>query len=137
MVKILSDVRWKQRFQNYEKAFRLLSKLVALKKPTEGERMGIIQAFEMSFELAWKMMGDYLKEKGYTEKSPKDILKQAFHDGILQDGHVWIEALEHRNETVHVYDKKKAKEIEKKIKKTYTPALKDLYEYFKRESKKK
>jgi Nucleotidyltransferase substrate binding protein like len=44
-------------------------------------------------------------------------LKQAFQNDIIQDGHVWIAALEHRNETVHLYDAEKIKAIEAKIKK--------------------
>ncbi len=125
------DIRWKQRFQNYEKAFLLLEKLLALPHPTEGERMGIIQAFEMCFELAWKMLGDYLKEAGYLEKAPRDVLKQAFQIGLVQDGRIWIEALENRNETVHAYDEKKAQEIENKIRISYLPLLKHLHDFFK------
>jgi len=124
------DVRWKQRFQNFKKAFALLEKLSGIAKPSEGERMGIIQAFEMCFELAWKMIGDDLKEQGFLEKSPRDVLKRAHQLGILAQGHVWMDALKDRNETVHLYDEKKVMEIEKKIKTAYLPALQVLHAYY-------
>ena len=58
------DIRWKQRFQNYEKAYLLLERNLNIAEPSEVERAGIIQFFEMAFELAWKLMKDYLEEEG-------------------------------------------------------------------------
>jgi nucleotidyltransferase substrate binding protein (TIGR01987 family) len=86
--------------------------------------------FEMSFELAWKMLKDYLEEEGFTVVSPRDAIKQAFQAGLLEDGHVWIEALKDRNLTVHTYEEKIALAVEQKIREAYFPALQTLFRKF-------
>ncbi|WP_342774217.1 nucleotidyltransferase substrate binding protein [Aquibacillus sediminis] len=55
---------------------------------TELERAGIIQFFETTFELAWKVLKDYLEAEGYVAKSPRDSIKQAFQAEIIEDGHL-------------------------------------------------
>jgi len=71
------DIRWQQRFHNYEKAFLLLERALTIAAPSEVERGGIIQFYEMAFELAWKVMKDYLEQLGFTVNSPRDAIKQA------------------------------------------------------------
>lgn len=80
------NIRWQQRFDNYEKAFLLLERALSIATPSEVERGGIIQFYEMAFELAWKLMKDYLEQLGFTVNSPRDAIKQAFQVGILDDG---------------------------------------------------
>ncbi|WP_200086690.1 HI0074 family nucleotidyltransferase substrate-binding subunit [Salicibibacter cibi] len=63
------------------------------------ERAGLIQLFEVTFELAWKVFKDYLEAEGYIMKSPRQTIKQAFQMGIIEDGHTWIDALSDRNLT--------------------------------------
>ncbi|MCK4345422.1 MAG: nucleotidyltransferase substrate binding protein, partial [Bacteroidales bacterium] len=70
MVAENKDIRWKQRFQNFEKAFLLLEKAVSIDNPSEVERAGLIQFFEITFELSWKLMADYLEELGFVANSP-------------------------------------------------------------------
>ncbi len=72
-----NDIRWKQRFENFEKAYRLLERALEISNPSEAERAGLIQFFEMAFELSWKLMRDYLQEQGFTINSPKQAIKQA------------------------------------------------------------
>jgi len=59
------DIRWKQRFVYFSKAFKLLEQTIAIKKPSEAERAGLIQFFKMAFELAWKVLKDNLEEEGF------------------------------------------------------------------------
>ena len=127
-----SDMRWKQRFQNFEKAYNVFVRISDIKNLSEAEKMGLIQAFEMVFELAWKVVQDYLKAQGYIVKGPKEALKQAYQDGIIQDGHGWMKALESRNETVHMYDESKAEEMIKNIQDIYFTNIRDLYFFFKK-----
>ncbi|MDI1279000.1 nucleotidyltransferase substrate binding protein [Methylobacter sp.] len=121
------DIRWQQRFHNYEKAFLLLARALNIATPSEVERGGIIQFYEMAFELAWKLMKDYLEHLGYTVNSPRDAIKQAFQVGILDDGQLWMDALSDRNLTTHTYDENKAIEVVAKIRSHYFPALQQLY----------
>jgi nucleotidyltransferase substrate binding protein (TIGR01987 family) len=125
------EVRWKQRFENFEKSFSLLNKYISLKNTSEIERAGIIQFFEMTFELSWKLLKDYLEANGYIVKSPRDSIKQAFQAEIIENGHVWLDALEDRNLTVHTYDEATAVEVEKKIREQYYPMLLNLYNFMK------
>lgn len=57
------DVRWKQRFQNYEKAIFYLQESIRRIDLSDLERAGVIQIYEFTFELAWKTIKDYLEEK--------------------------------------------------------------------------
>jgi nucleotidyltransferase substrate binding protein (TIGR01987 family) len=118
-----TDIRWRQRFSHFQRAFQLLEQTLTIVQPSEAERAGLIQFFEMSFELAWKVLKDYLQEEGFTVVSPRDAIKQAFQVGLLEDGHVWIEALKDRNLTVHTYEEKIALAVEQKIRDSYFPAL--------------
>ena len=124
------DIRWKQRFVHFQKAFRLLEQTLTIEHPSDAERAGLIQFFEMSFELAWKVLKDYLEAEGFTVVSPRDAIKQAFQAGLLEDGHVWIEALKDRNLAVHIYEKKIAIAVELKIRNSYFPALLALFREF-------
>jgi len=125
------DIRWQQRFQNYEKAFKLLERTLKIKNPSEAEMGGLIQFYEMSFELAWKVIKDYLDVQGFAVKSPRQAIKQAFQINIIEDGHVWIAALDDRNLTSHTYDKNTAIKVILEIREKYFPALNQLYSYLK------
>lgn len=127
------DIRWQQRFENLEKAYHTFGRILEIEVPNEAEKMGLIQAFEIVFELSWKTLKDYLLELGFAEKSPKGTLKQAFQSEIITDGHGWIEALENRNKTVHTYDDKMAEELDNKIRERYASLIRDLYLYLKKE----
>ena len=58
------DVRWIQRFDNYRKALRRLSQAVEIVSAGRGHeeeetdllREGLIQRFEYTHELAWKVL---------------------------------------------------------------------------------
>jgi nucleotidyltransferase substrate binding protein (TIGR01987 family) len=117
------DIRWKQRFVHFQRAFVLLESALKIEHPSEVERAGLIQFFEVAFELGWKVLKDYLEEEGFSVASPRDAIKQAFQSGLLADGHVWIEALKDRNLTVHTYEEKIAAAVEQKIRHDYFPAL--------------
>lgn len=120
------ELRWQQRFQNFSKAFELLNTAVELESPTVIERAGMIQFFEMTFELAWKLLKDYQEEEGFIVKSPRDAIKQAFQYQLISDGQAWLQALQDRNLTV-TYQEKTALEVERKIRLEYFPMLEQLH----------
>lgn len=96
--------RWKYRFKNYDKAFQKLAMIVERKVLGELEQMALIQAFEFTFELGWKTMKDYLIENGFEVRSPKDAIRQAFSAEYIDNGEIWMEAINKRNESSHTYD---------------------------------
>jgi|SRR3989338_5973879 len=123
-------IRWRQRFQNFEKAFDLLETAMKIKNPSNTEKAGLIQFFEVCFELAWKILKDYLESQGFVTKFPRDTLKQAFQSNLIEDGHAWMKALEDRNLTSHTYDEEETDKIEKLIRNQYFPLLKKLRQTF-------
>ena len=123
----LKEIRWKQRFENFDKSYKLLKKYSNQEITTELERAGIIQFFEMTFELAWKVLKDYLESEGYMVKSQRETVKQAFQIGLIDNGHIWIDALSNRNLTTHTYDEKLATKMTSEILNAYLPELDKLY----------
>ena len=122
------NVRWKQRYSNFEKSFKMLQETTKIGKPSDAERVGLIQFFEVTFELAWKTLKDYLESQGYNVKTPRETLKQAFEIELIIDGEQWLEALDDRNLTTHTYDEKMAKKVEKLIREKYNPLLIQLHQ---------
>lgn len=125
------DIRWQQRFQNFEKSLRYLQDAMSIYEPDIIQKAGLIQFFEMSFELAWNTVKDYLESQDFEIKSPRGALKKGFETGLIADGHGWMELLEDRNLTAHTYDEKVINEIELLIREKYYPLLKQLYDHFK------
>ena len=81
----------------------------------------------MTFELAWKVLKDYLESEGYMVKSPRETVKQAFQIGLIDNGHIWIDALSNRNLTTHTYDEKLSTKMTSEILNSYLPELDKLY----------
>ena len=118
------DVRWKQRLQNFDKAMDHLDAALRLQQPDLFQKAGIVQFFEMSFELAWSTLKDYLEEQGYLElRSPRAALKKGFEIGLIEDGHGWMQALEDRNLTSHTYDEATADQVLALVRERYHPLL--------------
>ena len=124
----LKDIRWKQRFENFKSAYLLLKKYSNQPIFSELEQAGIIQLFEMVFELAWKVLKDYLEPLDYLIKSPREAVKKAFEIELIENGHVWIDALADRNLTVHTYDEILAKRVVEDILNVYLPEITKLYD---------
>jgi nucleotidyltransferase substrate binding protein (TIGR01987 family) len=127
-----ADIRWIQRYNNYERALELLKEAITIKTPTDLEIEGMIQRFEYTFELAWKTLKDYLEEKGYTELvGSKEVIRQAFADGIINEGEVWMDMIKARNLTTHIYNKQTANHIKDDIVNLYYKSFRELYDYLK------
>ncbi len=124
------DVRWLQRFENLGKAReRLLEALAGTAQDPSNHlyQIALIGAFQFTFELSWKTMKDYLAYQGVQVSMPRDVLKQAFHHQLVQDGQVWIDMLEDRNLMAHVYQEKAALAAGKSIRERYVPAIEKIY----------
>lgn len=121
------DIRWKQRFSNYLRAFDRLSQAVTLSQEralTDLEKQGLIQAFEFTHELAWNVMKDYFVYQGNTEISgARDATREAFSTGIIEDGDNWMEMIKSRNMSSHTYNEATETEISMKILTTYFELL--------------
>jgi len=128
------DIRWKQRFQNFERAFLFLKKAVERTELDELQAAGLIQSFEFTFELAWKTLKDYLENMGVPLRFPREVIKHAFQTDLIVNGKLWLDMLEHRNELTHTYDEIQTKNAVAKIRDLYFPGLKQVYEALKNAS---
>ena len=109
------DVRWQQRFTNYKRALNNLTGAVQLsaQRPlTDLERQGLIQVFEFTHELAWKTLKDFLQARAVSGLyGSKDTTREAFSQGLIADGELWMEMIRHRNLSTHTYDEATVNEI--------------------------
>lgn len=118
-----TDVRWIQRFSNYRKALARLTSAIYLSEEralSDLEQQGMIQAFEFTFDMAWKTLRDYVVERGYEGEREKPI--QVIVDAAarnLVDEKQWRLVYQSRNKTSHAYDEAIANEIAEKIKDLY------------------
>lgn len=124
--------RFIQRKTEFNNAYK---RLVEALKEKESEIVidGALHRFEFTFELAWKSLKDYLEYMGLTEKtgSPREIIQQAFKQGIIEDGEGWINMMLSRNTLSHLYDERASRDVFYKIKKEYIKLFMDLNETYK------
>ena len=124
-----NDVRWMQRFSNYQKALRQLKLFIEKKKLSPLEEQGLIKAFEYTYELAWNTIKDFYEFQGETNiQGSKDAFRLAFKRGLIEDGQVWLDMVESRKLTVHSYDEKFAQIVVNAILQKYAPQFLKLDE---------
>lgn len=126
------DIRWQQRFQNYQQALSLLGSALdtkSLSDYSQLEKEGLFQRFAFTFELAWKVLKDYLEAEGLRPEvaTPREVIKTAFAADIIADGQVWIDMMLHRNILAHTYDEARLEEVLGVLAGRYLPALRALH----------
>ena len=82
-----------------------------LKAATDLERDGVIQRFEYTFELFWKLLKIFLEKQGIAAKSPRETFQGAFKLSLYLNESPLLILLEDRNKTAHVYNRKIAQDI--------------------------
>jgi len=125
------DIRWKQRFQNFEKALARLQDAVATQNPSDLEKAGVIQFYEFTFELAWKTVQDYLEAQEVSVSFPRDVIKAGFKYELL-DGELWLDMLQKRNLMSRGYDEESAEIAYRLIVDTYFVAIEELFQKLQR-----
>ena len=132
------EIRWRQRFDNFQKAFLLLKEALEEKPIDEYSKLeqeGIIQRFEYTFELAWKTIKDKLFYEGYDEKTPRAVIRRAFEVEFIteEDTEIWLDSLDKRNILSHTYNEDAAREALEAIRDNYYPVIKQVYRSLKAE----
>ena len=126
------DIRWQQRFSNYNRASQQLGDAVALsdkRELSDLEKQGMIQAFEFTHELAWTTLKDFLEYKGQQDiYGSKDASRKAFQLGIVEDGEGWMDMIQSRNKTSYTYNRETAEEIVTAVTSSYYKLLINLAE---------
>lgn len=124
------DIRWQQRFQQFQKAHAQLADAVTLMnaRPLSNlEKQGVIQAFEFTYELAWNTLKDYLLWQGLTGiVGSRDAIRESYSAGLIEDGEAWMAMLIDRNRTSHTYNEATAEAILLNIKERHFSLLDGL-----------
>ena len=125
------DIRWQQRFQNFDRA------IVMLREPLERdiltlsalEKEGTIQRFQFALEIAWRTLQDYLEQEGQLIEivTPNSVIKAAFGARILRDAQVWSDMLNHRSLISHKYDDSIFEQTMLAVRERYLAALEELH----------
>ena len=124
-----NDIRWMQRLSNYDKAVARLqnaASIIANEKHFDNDtddllKEGLIQRFEYTQELAWKVMNDYEEYQGYTDvQGSRDAIRKALQIGIIEDI-AWMSTISSRNLTSHCYDEEEFNMVFNKIIYDYLP----------------
>lgn len=141
------DIRWEQRFSNFNKALNKLSEAILyIEKDLEQEEIvleyknpedvleeiikeGLIQRFEYTYEMAWNVMKDYAYYQGNNEISgTRDAIRYAFSVNLVRNGELWMDMIKSRIKTSHTYNEETANEIYTKILKEYYSAFLEFQE---------
>ncbi len=103
-----NELRWIQRFQNFDEAYQTFGRVFERYQATPGDeiiQIALIQAFEFTFEIAWKTMKDYLEHEGYDGLgNSKQTVRVAFQAGLISEPDAWMMAIAKRTMTSHVYN---------------------------------
>lgn len=114
------DIRWIQRFENYTKAVRQMTKFIEKGDLNEMEEQGLIQSFEYTYELAWNTLKDLFEDQGESNiLGSRDTFRLAFKRGLIEDGETWMKMIESRALTSHTYKEETAKAIVHSIRSAY------------------
>lgn len=123
--------RWRQRLATFGKALVRMDEVVTLwhsRKLSDLERDGMIQRFEYTQELAWKLLKNYIEYQGEAQMGgSRDTIRQAFRLGLIENSEPWFDMLESRNLTSHVYDEATEMTVIERIVDTYYPILSLLH----------
>lgn len=115
---------------NFQEAFqRLQEAIIEFSKEGVSDviRDGLIQRFEFTYELAWKATRDYLVVQGIVDKnSPKGVIKEAFVQQLIENELVWLEMIDDRNKTTHIYSQSEAERIANMITNHYVYEFESL-----------
>jgi nucleotidyltransferase substrate binding protein (TIGR01987 family) len=134
------DIRWRQRFENFDRALGLLREALANGQENLSplEQEGAAQRLEYTLELAWKCMKDYLEDSGVSisPATPRQVIKEAFVAKIITDGQTWINMLNHRNLLSHTYDFAVFEEAIRATEDHYLPTLQALHQFLSKELQK-
>lgn len=126
------DIRWLQRLENYSKALRKLEEAVEIVNQSFDSpnidllKEGLIQRFEFTHELAWKVMKDYLEYQGYSDiKGSRDAFRKSLAIRIIESP-LWIDSIQTRNITSHTYDEEISNTVIEKVISVYFPLMKQF-----------
>jgi len=70
-----------------------------------------VKRFEFTYEMAWKALKRFLDYLGIDARAPRPVFKEAYAQGLLSEEQVWLDMIEMRNLSSHVYDEQEISQI--------------------------
>jgi nucleotidyltransferase substrate binding protein (TIGR01987 family) len=101
----------KPNLENYKKALKTLDDAMVSPPASELERDGMIQRFKYCLEISWNSAKKILEFQGYKVDTPRNIFRELARIGWINNPDEWIEFLESRNKTSHMYHEEIANEL--------------------------
>ncbi len=106
------DIRWIQRYDNFTKAVKQLTRFLEKNDLNEMKEQGLIQCFQYTYELAWKVLKDFFEDQGEMYvMGIRDAFRLAFNRGLINDGEVWMDMIKSRALTSHTYNEETARMV--------------------------
>lgn len=106
----MDSERLQERITDYLKALGQLERAVEQPKD-EFLRDSVIQRFEFTHELAWKMLKLRLEAEDILVRTPRETLQAALQAGLIEDGNAWSDLQKMRNLTSHTYNEQLADDV--------------------------
>jgi len=114
------------RVDPYVNARRALSQLEAFvqqSRHSDMDRAAVIQAFEFTFETFWRAFKKVVEEQGQAAPFPRTAIAGAFQLGLIDDEDTWLDMIQDRNQTSHIYNENISKAIYANITSRYVKAF--------------
>jgi nucleotidyltransferase substrate binding protein (TIGR01987 family) len=122
-----------KQLENFKNALTTLEEFLSQESRSDKEKAGVIQAFEFTFEQAWKFLQKKAMAAGLEANSPRAALSQGVQLGAIriEDEAAWIEMLKDRNMSSHLYQKSVAKEVFERVSASHSKHLRRLADWAK------
>lgn len=124
--------RWRYRLASFSRAYSRLRE--ALEGDVEAlsplELEGLVQRFEYTFELGWKLLKDRLQYDGalLPTVTPRAVVRAAYQARLIEDGDAWMDMLTDRNRTSHMYDEDVISDLVESIRDRHLTLFSRLHE---------
>ena len=113
-----------KKYENYASALRSLRQAPSQDLSNEFIQSGIIDKFELQFELGWMLFKALLAYEGdpvSVSGSPRDVIRTAYQYYDFMDESLWLRMLRDRNDSAHIYDESRAKQLVRTVIDEYIP----------------
>ncbi len=114
-------------WQNFCRALLALERSIALPIREARDLSGVIKDFELVYELSWKVLKKLLLEEGHTTLGAKDVYTKAYKLSYLDAEAIWLQMIQDRNTSTHIYSEATAQKLVEHIKTQYLEAFKNLH----------
>ena len=123
------EIRWRQIFENYEKAFLALQRHKDESFYKQIEKAGDIHYFEIVLDLASRVMFAYLNAKGKSTDNFRHAVKELNIEGVVQNQNTWFKAYNRRKLPLFLHKNEKLfDELVLDINETYFIELEYFYQ---------